>query len=204
MILTSDSRSATTAIQSEQRQRPRERPALNRLAVVLLILVLLTGPCGCLNAPGPTANRPTTPSQPTTPTTPTTPVTPAQPASIWTDIPTWFRGTQVDSAGGRRLPAPAGTWTTTEWRYYEIPDAIPSLRNFFLGNKATVAGLVIDEKSQMEEKGWTKVAAPAKQENPDVNTHTSNWTKNDGRDGAMIYLATWGVGVFLAVARSTK
>ena len=155
---------------------------MHRTIALLLVVALLGSVTGCQTT-SPTALKPTA----QTPAPAATDVT--KPAvTIWSDIPTWFRGTRVDTKGDRTLPAPAGTNKTVEWRYYEIPDAIPTLRNFY--------------REQMVVKGWTQVSWS----DPDVNTSVSNWIKGDkakATDGAMIYIVTWGVGVFVAIARST-
>lgn len=86
------------------------------------------------------------------------------------------------------MPTPADTWKTVEWRYYEIPDAIPALCNLY--------------REQMVAKGWTQVSWS----DPDVNTSVSNWIRGEKANatgGAMIYVVTWGMGAFVAIARST-
>jgi hypothetical protein len=105
------------------------------------------------------------------------------------DLPIWYRaqekGYQAAERGTRSIPAIQGAWTDTQWRYYEFADAIASLRSFY--------------REEMPKKGWTRVSWVDERDGS-----LSYWTKNEGRDGAMVWMTVSGRGTFVATARSRK
>ena len=105
------------------------------------------------------------------------------------DMPIWFRaaekGYRTAEKGNRSIPALQGTWSDTQWRYYEFTDALASLRNFY--------------RDEMPKKGWTRVSWVDERD-----SSLSRWTKNDGREGAMVWITASGAGTFVTTARSRK
>lgn len=172
---------------------------MRRLVVCALILGLLGGVAGCgMRIASPISKPPgpgtTTPIIPATPTAPTAATPAASSTAAWAqDLPLWqgSKWAEVTSLGGRTPPNPGSGWRETEWKYYEFTAAIPELRNFYRDKTYGMTG---------KDYGWTQVSWT----DPDVNTHISYWTKNNGADGAMIWVITLGKGVFVATARSRK
>jgi hypothetical protein len=110
--------------------------------------------------------------------------TPSDSGSIWDNMPLSFRKSAVGT-GSQSIPAQPSEWSNTEWRYYQSPDALPTLRNYF--------------RSEMPRNGWDQ-----EEWVDDGDSSLSLWTSNSGADRAMVWMEPEGQGTFIALARSTR
>jgi hypothetical protein len=99
-------------------------------------------------------------------------------------MPLSFGKTEVER-GNPSIPEQRGEWSTTEWRYFHTPEALPTMRNYF--------------KKEMAKNAWIQ-----EEWIDDGDTSLSYWTSNSGADGAMVWMIPAEPGTFIALARSTN
>jgi hypothetical protein len=160
------------------------KPLLLGLAVLLFLGCISAA--ACKGPENPESDAPSTHGQSPTPQA-TIPQTDdaADQGSIWDAaplIPLSFRKTEVEREPPSIQAHPAG-WTTTEWRHFLTPEALPTMRRYFT--------------NEMPNSGWGQPEWI-----DEVETSLSYWTSDSGADGATVWMVPEGRDALVAVGRS--
>ena len=103
--------------------------------------------------------------------------------STWDDIPVYSRAKQVQK-GSWSIPPDEGKWSKVEWRYYETGDSVSTVAAFY--------------RTEMPKKGWQEVGW--------METEEMSWlgySKNNEKDGAIIWIDSEEGKTFIALMRGT-
>ena len=95
--------------------------------------------------------------------------------TYWNDLPVYPGAKQVQE-GGWAIPKVEKQWANLDWSYYETKDSVSEIAAFY--------------KDQMPVAGWTAEGGWIIK---DVMAY-GNYTKNDGKDGAMAWAGPVGNG----------
>jgi len=103
--------------------------------------------------------------------------------STWDDIPVYSRAKQVQK-GSWSISPDEGKWSKVEWRYYETGDSVSTVAAFY--------------RTEMPKKGWQEVGW--------METEEMSWlgySKNNEKDGAIIWIDSEEGKTFIALMRGT-
>ena len=102
----------------------------------------------------------------------------------WSDMPV-YAGAKEIQKGNWVIPAEEGEFSKVAWRYYECSDSVTKVSKYY--------------RNEMPEEDWEETFWMEVQE-----TSWAYYSKNNERDGAMVWVSTDGGKTIIAMMRGTQ